>query len=112
MPQPCLPANGWEEDTKPAPSPVASPSCSGAAAEPVWERNLQVAPRCVTRPCITDNEERSGRSKNLSKVEIKRIGCGVKDELWAVAKCWLAPGALRVSNPLCDGFGRADSAWG
>ncbi|EOA98429.1 hypothetical protein Anapl_18198 [Anas platyrhynchos] len=29
-----------------------------------------------------DNEETSGRSKNLSKVEIKKIGYSVKDELW------------------------------
>lgn len=48
----------------------------------LWERNLQVTPRCFTHPWIRNNEETSGRNKNSSKVVKKKIGYSVKNELW------------------------------
>lgn len=74
-----------------------------------------MAPHCFTCPWIRDNEETSGRSKNLSKVKIKKIGYSVKDELWGQWPIpgWLAPSAcLRVSDQLCDRFGHVASVWG
>lgn len=47
----------------------------------LWERNWQVAPCCFTHPWVRGNEEASGRSKNLSKITIKKIGYSVKDEV-------------------------------
>lgn len=46
----------------------------------LWERNLQVALCCFTCPWVRGNEEASGRSKNLSKIKIKKIGYSIKDE--------------------------------
>lgn len=47
---------------------------------------------------MRDNEETSGRNKNLSKVEIKAVGYSVKDDLWGSGQL------LAVSRHVSEGL--------